>query len=164
MIFGYKQQGKDAEKAHNIFHPLFYEGTIGIHLSPPSLSLSLSFFLFFAFFLFHHLKFTILFFSDIDTIDDPVRRNAVISFIHNFGQMPKQLFKRPHRSRKVFTGTAIGNPTIDQTAIGNLVPQVFFKNLAQLLPSKEPIKSKQRKGCMRERERKRRAASNIFLK
>ncbi|XP_019848853.1 PREDICTED: WD repeat and FYVE domain-containing protein 3-like isoform X2 [Amphimedon queenslandica] len=106
LIFGYKQQGKDAEKAHNIFHPLFYEGTI-----------------------------------DIDTIDDPVRRNAVISFIHNFGQMPKQLFKRPHRSRKVFTGTAIGNPTIDQSAIGNLIPQVFFKNLAQLLPSKEPIKT-----------------------
>ena len=91
--------------------------------------------------LYHNYAYTFFLFLDVDTIDDPVRRNAVISFIHNFGQMPKQLFKRPHRSRKVFTGTAIGNPTIDQSAIGNLIPQVFFKNLAQLLPSKEPIKS-----------------------
>lgn len=28
---------------------------------------------------------------DIDKIDDPMKRNAVISFIHNFGQMPKQV-------------------------------------------------------------------------
>lgn len=54
--------------------------------------------------------------------------------------MPKQLFKRPHRSRKVFAGTALGNPTIDPSTIGTLLPQVFFKNVAQLLPSKDPIK------------------------
>ena len=90
--------------------------------------------------------------SDIDTIDETVRRNAVISFIHNFGQMPRQLFKRPHRSRKVFAGTAIGNPTIDQSSLGTLVPQVFFKNIAQLLPSKEPVKG-ERGGRERWRER-----------
>lgn len=77
--------------------------------------------------------------EDIDTIEDPMRRNAVISFIHNFGQMPKQLFKRAHRPRKVFTGTATttGSPL---TEPGSVMPQVFFKNLAQLLPSKEPVK------------------------
>lgn len=32
--------------------------------------------------------------SDIDKIDDPVKRGAVISFIHNFGQMPKQVCMR----------------------------------------------------------------------
>ncbi len=79
--------------------------------------------------------------QDIDTIEDPMRRNAVISFIHNFGQMPKQLFKKSHRPRRVFTGTtANSGPLTDPTLLGNLVPQVFFKNLAQLLPSKEPIK------------------------
>ena len=81
--------------------------------------------------------------KDIDAIEDPTRRNAAISFIHNFGQMPKQLFKRPHRPRRVFTGTATtGNssPLTDPTLLGSLVPQVFFKNLAQLLPSKEPVK------------------------
>ena len=30
LVFGYKQQGKEAEKAHNVFHPLFYEGSVGI--------------------------------------------------------------------------------------------------------------------------------------
>ena len=71
-----------------------------------------------------------------------MRRNAVISFIHNFGQMPKQLFKKAHRPRRVFTGTAaaVGSPLVDPTLLGSLVPQVFFKNLAQLLPSKEPVK------------------------
>lgn len=85
-----------------------------------------------------------LIYQDIDTIEEPVRRNAVISFIHNFGQMPKQLFKRQHRSRKVFAGTALGNPTIDPSTIGTLLPQVFFKNVAQLLPSKDPIKGMDR--------------------
>ena len=32
LVFGYKQQGKEAEKAHNVFHPLFYEGSVGILL------------------------------------------------------------------------------------------------------------------------------------
>lgn len=59
LIFGYKQTGEEALKAHNVFHHLFYEGTV-----------------------------------DIDKIEDPVKRNATISFIHNFGQMPKQVYKR----------------------------------------------------------------------
>ena len=28
---------------------------------------------------------------DIDKIDDPMKKMAVISFIHNFGQVPKQV-------------------------------------------------------------------------
>lgn len=81
---------------------------------------------------------------DIDTIEDPMRRNAVISFIHNFGQMPKQLFKRAHRPRRVFTGTVAttGSPLTDPALLGNVIQQVFFKNLPQLLPSKEPVKSR----------------------
>ena len=30
LIFGYKQTGKEALKAHNVYHYLFYEGTVGI--------------------------------------------------------------------------------------------------------------------------------------
>ena len=56
LIFGYKQTGDEALKAHNVFHHLFYEGAV-----------------------------------DIDKIEDPVKRNAAISFIHNFGQTPKQV-------------------------------------------------------------------------
>ena len=38
---------------------------------------------------------------DIFTIEDPLQRNATISFINNFGQIPKLLFKKPHPARKV---------------------------------------------------------------
>ena len=31
LIFGYKQTGKEALKAHNVFHHLFYEGAVGIY-------------------------------------------------------------------------------------------------------------------------------------
>ena len=31
LIFGYKQQGKEALEACNVFHHLFYEGSVGIH-------------------------------------------------------------------------------------------------------------------------------------
>ena len=30
LIFGYKQTGKEALKAHNVFHHFFYEGAVGI--------------------------------------------------------------------------------------------------------------------------------------
>ena len=32
---------------------------------------------------------------DIFSISDPLQRNATIGFINNFGQIPKQLFKKP---------------------------------------------------------------------
>ena len=35
-------------------------------------------------------------FLDIDKIEDPVKRNAAISFINNFGQMPKQVTIQDH--------------------------------------------------------------------
>ena len=41
---------------------------------------------------------------DIDSIEDPVQRRATISIINNFGQTPKQVFKKPHPSRKVAAG------------------------------------------------------------
>ena len=65
LIFGYKQQGPEAEKALNVFHHLTYEGAV-----------------------------------DIDAIDDEVERTATIGIINNFGQTPKQLFKRPHPQKK----------------------------------------------------------------
>ena len=38
---------------------------------------------------------------DIDAIQDPVIREATIAQIHNFGQTPGRLFKRPHPVRRV---------------------------------------------------------------
>lgn len=38
---------------------------------------------------------------DIDQIDDPVMRNAMLSQIENFGQTPSRIFSSPHPQRKV---------------------------------------------------------------
>jgi len=49
---------------------------------------------------FHHLFYE----GNVDIYNtdiDPIKKNAVIGFINNFGQVPKQLFKKPHPVRKV---------------------------------------------------------------
>ncbi|KAK5974907.1 BEACH domain-containing protein, partial [Trichostrongylus colubriformis] len=67
LVFGYKQNGEEAVKANNLFHHLFYEGSV-----------------------------------DFESIIDPLTRNATIGFVNNFGQIPTQLFKKPHPQKKVF--------------------------------------------------------------
>lgn len=60
LIFGYKQSGKDAIDAVNVFHPSTYYGL------------------------------------EVNKIEDDLKRNALITMIRTFGQMPRQLFKHPH--------------------------------------------------------------------
>ncbi|XP_018654969.1 beige/beach protein-related [Schistosoma mansoni] len=80
---------------------------------------------------------------DIYSIDDPLKRSAVIGFINNFGQIPKQLFKKPHPCRRViiprpstrFLSSAIGFNSGSQLAC-----ELFYRNLDILRPSLQPIK------------------------
>ncbi|XP_063969658.1 WD repeat and FYVE domain-containing protein 3-like isoform X2 [Lytechinus pictus] len=99
LIFGYKQQGREAEEAHNVFHYLFYEGNV-----------------------------------DIYSIDDPLKKNAFIGVINNFGQVPKQLFKKPHLQKRV--SNRVGDNAGNSIAISRL----FFHNLDTLRPSLQPLK------------------------
>uniref|UniRef100_A0A8C7AAR2 Neutral sphingomyelinase activation associated factor n=1 Tax=Neovison vison TaxID=452646 RepID=A0A8C7AAR2_NEOVI len=64
LIFGYKQKGSDAVEAHNVFHPLTYEGGV-----------------------------------DLNSIEDPDEKVAMLTQILEFGQTPKQLFVTPHPRR-----------------------------------------------------------------
>lgn len=48
---------------------------------------------------FHHLTYEGA--VDLDAMTDAVQRNATISIINNFGQTPKQLFKRPHPQKRL---------------------------------------------------------------
>ena len=59
---------------------------------------------------FHHLTYEGA--VDIDSIDDPMKKAATISFINNFGQTPSQLFKRAHPSRRSIAGPADDKNTI----------------------------------------------------
>ncbi|XP_021111605.1 protein FAN [Heterocephalus glaber] len=61
LVFGYKQKGNDAVGAHNVFHPLTYEGGV-----------------------------------DLNSIEDPDEKVAMLTQILEFGQTPKQLFVTPH--------------------------------------------------------------------
>ncbi|XP_055847784.1 WD repeat and FYVE domain-containing protein 3 [Episyrphus balteatus] len=79
---------------------------------------------------------------DIYNIDDPLKKNATIGFINNFGQIPKQLFKKAHPAKKmgnsrhsvIDPGPLIGNTTVLQS------DRLFFHNLDNLKPSLQPIK------------------------
>ena len=64
---------------------------------------------------------------DIFSIDDPLQRNATIGFINNFGQIPKQLFKKAHPAKKL-------------SGRGEAGSKIFFHNLTNLRPSMTPVK------------------------
>lgn len=101
---------------------------------------------------------------DIYNIDDPLKKNATIGFINNFGQIPKQLFKRPHPAKKMSAGAAAALATglqRQQTNTGSSATaesttttttttaataeaagsdRLFFHHLDNLKPSVQPIK------------------------
>jgi WD40 repeat protein len=67
LIFGYKQKGREADKALNKFVHLTYEGNV-----------------------------------DLNEITDPIQREATIAQIHNFGQTPSKLERKPFPQRNIF--------------------------------------------------------------
>eukprot|EP00727_Mastigamoeba_balamuthi_P014685 m51a1_g9842 putative neurobeachin-like protein 2 (2168) ;mRNA; r:1946877-1954862 len=80
LVFGYKQRGKAAEEALNVFYYLCYDGTV-----------------------------------NVDALDAD-QRASVLSQIYNFGQVPAQLFRKPHPRRP----TAIEAEA--RAALGSVVP------------------------------------------
>ena len=73
---------------------------------------------------------------DVFSIDDPMQRNATIGFINNFGQIPKQLFKKPHPMKKVGHG---GGLEVNGSS-GQVSSKIFYHNLMNLRPSLAPVK------------------------
>lgn len=80
---------------------------------------------------------------DIYNIDDPLKKNATIGFINNFGQIPKQLFKKPHPCKKMHSSRT--NIMESNSLLSSNVMQpekFFFHHLDNLKPSLQPIKGK----------------------
>lgn len=73
---------------------------------------------------------------DIYNIDDPLKKNATIGFINNFGQIPKQLFKKPHPCKKMQSNRHIIIDTSPLIASSTISQQekLFFHNLDSLKP------------------------------
>ncbi|GLG99384.1 Neurobeachin [Gryllus bimaculatus] len=78
---------------------------------------------------------------DIYNIDDPLKKNATIGFINNFGQIPKQLFKKSHPAKKISHRTSVIDPgPITPGLSFSTGDRLFFHNLDNLRPSLQPIK------------------------
>ncbi|KAF5394789.1 hypothetical protein PHET_10214, partial [Paragonimus heterotremus] len=81
---------------------------------------------------------------DIYSIDDPLKRSAVIGFINNFGQIPKQLFRKPHPSRRIAVprGPAALFPKSGgrRNSSTQLAADLFYRNLDCLRPHLQPLK------------------------
>ncbi|KAM6184858.1 WD repeat- and FYVE domain-containing protein 4 [Rhynchocyon petersi] len=76
---------------------------------------------------------------DLSSIEDPLIKNTVLGFVSNFGQVPKQLFTKPHPARtaigKQLSGKDVNIPT---NLLGH--PQPFFYSLQSLKPSPVTVK------------------------
>ncbi|XP_045140276.1 WD repeat and FYVE domain-containing protein 3 [Echinops telfairi] len=86
---------------------------------------------------FHHLFYEGQ--VDIYNINDPLKETATIGFINNFGQIPKQLFKKPHPPKRVrsrLNGDAAGL----SLPPGSTSDKIFFHHLDNLRPSLAPVK------------------------
>lgn len=77
-----------------------------------------------------------------------MKKNATIGFINNFGQIPKQLFKRPHPCKKM--GVSSNRTSVIDTGVlvqAFTLPQpdkFFFHHLDNLKPSLHPIKGEKK--------------------
>uniref|UniRef100_A0A803TVV1 WD repeat and FYVE domain containing 3 n=1 Tax=Anolis carolinensis TaxID=28377 RepID=A0A803TVV1_ANOCA len=86
---------------------------------------------------FHHLFYEGQ--VDIYNINDPLKETATIGFINNFGQIPKQLFKKPHPPKRVRSriNGEIGGISVPP---GSSSDKIFFHHLDNLRPSLAPVK------------------------
>lgn len=99
---------------------------------------------------FHHLSYEGA--VDIDSINDPVHRHAVMGIINNFGQTPRQIFKRPHPARSKSLGSCVvmwltqlsatlpATPCAEVVPAQGDVPRAFFAYPEQLRPSTEALR------------------------
>lgn len=99
---------------------------------------------------FHHLFYE----GNVDIYNtdiDPIKKNAVIGFINNFGQVPKQLFKKPHPVRKVTSSNYISSgstsmpltpilPTLSSSSNFNATQRILTHCPQSLRPTNASIK------------------------
>ncbi|KAH0615816.1 hypothetical protein JD844_026359 [Phrynosoma platyrhinos] len=86
---------------------------------------------------FHHLFYEGQ--VDIYNINDPLKETATIGFINNFGQIPKQLFKKPHPPKRV-RSRMNGEMSGISVPPGFSSDKIFFHHLDNLRPSLAPVK------------------------
>ncbi|XP_059529105.1 protein FAN isoform X1 [Myotis daubentonii] len=96
LVFGYKQKGSEAVGAHNVFHPLTYEGGV-----------------------------------DLNSIEDPDEKVAMLTQILEFGQTPKQLFVTPHPQRITEKFKSLPQTSCDSVSIADSPGEESFEDLTE---------------------------------
>ncbi|KAJ7415300.1 hypothetical protein BTVI_38683 [Pitangus sulphuratus] len=76
--------------------------------------------------------------TDLNNIKDPLIKSTILGFISNFGQIPKQLFTKPHPSRNAQGKSSSGRETMLLHSGGILPP--FMSSLQNLKLSPVTIK------------------------
>ncbi|KAL4641072.1 WD repeat- and FYVE domain-containing protein 4 isoform X1 [Arapaima gigas] len=71
---------------------------------------------------------------DAENLKDPLKKQTILGYISNFGQIPKQLFSKPHSPRTAHKSSLVK----EISAVGHLLP--FFFKLDKLKPSVQPLK------------------------
>ncbi|XP_061083702.1 WD repeat- and FYVE domain-containing protein 4 isoform X3 [Conger conger] len=69
---------------------------------------------------------------DSDCLRDPLKKSTILGFVNNFGQIPRQLFTKPHPARNSRKNSK------DQLGPSHGPP--FFCSLGRLKPSVQPVK------------------------
>uniref|UniRef100_A0A182NVL5 WD repeat and FYVE domain-containing protein 3 n=1 Tax=Anopheles dirus TaxID=7168 RepID=A0A182NVL5_9DIPT len=87
---------------------------------------------------------------DIYNIEDPLQKSAAIGFINNFGQIPKQLFRKQHPAKRMIPAKQFSILVDVSPLIPPLSPiggtpainyeKIFFYHLSNLKSSQQPIK------------------------
>ena len=92
---------------------------------------------------FHHLFYEGA--VDINQIDDPLKRNAIVGFINNFGQIPKQLFKKAHPVKKLNSQFILSsfNSSLSSSASGSTSASLNLLNSFNLTSSSSSIATAQ---------------------
>ncbi|OBS68341.1 hypothetical protein A6R68_03118, partial [Neotoma lepida] len=77
---------------------------------------------------------------DLTSISDPLIKSTILGFISNFGQVPKQIFTKPHPSRNTTGKPPVpGKDTSTPTGLPGH-SQSFLHNLPALRPSQVTVK------------------------
>ncbi|XP_072534107.1 WD repeat- and FYVE domain-containing protein 4 isoform X2 [Salminus brasiliensis] len=71
---------------------------------------------------------------DAESMKNPLKKSTILGYVSNFGQIPKQLFTKPHPSRAAHKSSA-GK---EASGANHVTP--FFFRLDKLKPSAQPLK------------------------
>ncbi|XP_051693511.2 WD repeat- and FYVE domain-containing protein 4 isoform X2 [Oryctolagus cuniculus] len=76
---------------------------------------------------------------DLGSIRDPLIRSTILGFVSNFGQVPKQLFTKPHPARSASGKASPGKDAATPASLPGH-PQPLLYNLQSLRPSQVTVK------------------------